>query len=170
LNGGTIVSAGRLIREKGFDILISAFAEIIKEIPSLNLMILGEGSERKKLEKLINELDIKDKVILKGHVKNVYPYFKLANVCVVSSIREGFPNVLLQMMSQNDKVVSTDCAGGILEIQGVFVVAPDNVKELVGGIKKALNYSSENRALFDKELQNRSIDSFIQKIESLLIK
>src|SRR5690606_32764671 len=123
----TIVSAGRLIPEKGFDILLQSFSKILEKNPEMNLMILGEGNERHELERSISALKLNNKVILKGHVNNVYPYFKQAKICVVSSIREGFPNVLLQMMSQNERVISTDCAGGINKLKGVLVVKANNV-------------------------------------------
>src|SRR5690554_4249887 len=131
----TIVSAGRLIPEKGFDILIKSFAKIIEQNPEMYLMILGEGNERSKLENLVSELNLDKKVKLNGHVNNVYPYFKKAKICVVSSIREGFPNVLLQMMSQNERVISTDCAGGISELKGVLVIDTSDVDSLSHAIQ-----------------------------------
>lgn len=164
----TIVSAGRLIPEKGFDVLIASFAKVVKQNPEMNLMILGEGSERSKLEKLISELNLDKKVILKGYVKNVYPYFKKARVCIVSSIREGFPNVLLQMMSQNERVISTDCAGGISELEGVLVVDVNSVDSLSHAIQMILCEEVNHKIWFDNELKERSIDSFVYKIENEL--
>jgi len=160
----TIVSAGRLIPEKGFDILIKSFAKIIEQNPEMYLMILGEGNERSKLENLVSELNLDKKVKLNGHVNNVYPYFKKAKICVVSSIREGFPNVLLQMMSQNERVISTDCAGGIKELEGVLVVDTNNVDALSFGIQTMLSVEVNHRKMFDEELKNRVVESFINKI------
>lgn len=164
----TIVSAGRLIPEKGFDVLIQSFAKILEKNPEMNLMILGEGNERNKLEKLISELNLHQKVILKGYVNNVYPYFKKAKVCVVSSIREGFPNVLLQMMSQNERVISTDCAGGITELKGVLVINPNDIDSLFHTIQMIISTEANHRKSFDRELKERNIDSFIYKIENEL--
>lgn len=160
----TIVSAGRLIPEKGFDILIKSFSRLSKKKPEMNLVILGEGSERGKLEMLISELNLNEKVTLKGYIDNVYPYFKKAKVCVVSSIKEGFPNVLLQMMSQNERVISTDCAGGIKEIEGVLVVDTNSVESLFYGFQTILSTEVNHRELFDKELRKRAINAFINKI------
>lgn len=164
----TIVSAGRLIPEKGFDILIQSFSKVLEKKPGMTLMILGEGNERNKLEKLISDLNLGQKVILKGYVKNVYPYFKKAEVCVVSSIREGFPNVLLQMMSQNERVISTDCAGGISELKGVLVIDTSDVDSLSHAIQMTLCTEVNHRISFDNELKERSINSFVYKIENHL--
>lgn len=161
--GKYIVAAGRLIALKGFDVLIKALARINDK--SLNLVILGEGIERSNLEFMIEEYQLKKRVFLLGHVPNVYPYFKDAVACVVSSRVEGFPNVLLQMMSQNDKVVSTTCAGGIESISGIFTCSPNNVDELYNALRECIAQdTSKNRELFDDFLKKRSMESFIGKI------
>ena len=164
-----IVSAGRLIPEKGFDILITAFARIKKEYKELKLIILGEGKLKESLRQLIKELQLEDDINLVGFVENVYPYFRQAKMCVVSSRIEGFPNVLLQMMSQNEKVVSTLCAGDIDQIKGLYTCKPDNESSLAEAMMSCLGSdTTENRKLFDKELEERSIDKFIEKINFYL--
>jgi len=161
----SLVSAGRLIPEKGFDILIRTFAKILKSRPEMNLIILGEGGERSRLEALISELKLENKVLLKGHVKNVYPYFKSAAICVVSSRREGFPNVLLQMMSQNTRVVSTLCAGDIENIEGLFLAKTDDVESLYTAVDTCLKTdNSTNETLFSTDLKARSLESFVKKM------
>jgi glycosyltransferase involved in cell wall biosynthesis len=161
-----IVSAGRLIPEKGFDLLIDAFSRLHQDCPDLKLVILGEGNDRKFLEEKILNLKLSEFVFLHGFVKNVYPYFSAAKLCVVSSRIEGFPNVLLQMMSQNNNVISTKCAGGIDDIKGLFVSETNSVESLYFAIKNCLlsSETKKNRELFDIELESRSIHSFIDKI------
>ena len=166
LNNEYIVSAGRLIEEKGFDILIDAFNLLKNDYSNLKLVILGEGPLRKQLEAKIADLDLSSKVLLLGHVSNVLTYFNSARACVVSSRIEGFPNVILEMMSQNTNVVSTKCAGGIDELEGVFAVEVNDIIGLVEHLKVILGSdSSHNRVLFDKELKSRNIENFINKIE-----
>lgn len=162
-----IVSAGRLIPEKGFHTLIRVFSEIATIDKNLHLVILGEGPERPSLEQLISELNLQTKISLIGHVDNVYPYFRRAKLCVVSSIREGFPNVLLQMMSQNTRVVSTLCAGGINELKGVITCETNNPEALRIALLTTLQKDITNeRELFDKELKSRSTEIFMNKIIS----
>lgn len=164
-----IVSAGRLIPEKGFDLLIESFGILSKSLPDLNLVILGEGVMRSELQNKINDLGLTDKVSLHGFVKNVYPYFEKAKLCVVSSRIEGFPNVLLQMMSQNTNVVSTLCAGGIKELEGVITCQNNDKFSLVNAMQCALNRdTSKNRHLFDKQLGERSLDAFVGKVKHYL--
>lgn len=159
-----IVSAGRLINEKGYDILIHSFSDIKKLFPDLNLVILGEGHLKNELLELTEILNLKNDVIFTGQVKNVYPYFKNATACVVSSRIEGFPNVLLQMMSQNNNVASTLCAGGISEISGIHTSPANDQEGLTTAIKNALTKDNSNsRDLFDEELNSRSIVNFIKK-------
>ncbi|RZL51221.1 MAG: glycosyltransferase [Pedobacter sp.] len=133
-----LCAAGRLIPEKGFETLIRAFSIVRKSHPELNLVILGEGPERQNLMDLIDELDLKQHVLLKGWIANPMPYFKNAKGCVMSSVKEGFPNVLLQMMLLNPVVVSTICAGGIAEIPGILTVPIRNPKALATTIIAAL--------------------------------
>lgn len=164
-----IVSAGRLIPEKGFDILIEAYFQLQKEFSTIKLVILGEGHLRDALENRINELSLNDQIYLPGFIDNVYPYFNQAKLCVVSSRIEGFPNVLLQMMSQNDKVVSTLCAGGIEDIKGIETAETSNIESLYRAMKRSLNEDTRvNRNLFDSELGKRSIGSFINTIKTEL--
>ena len=158
-----IVACGRLHPVKAYNLLIEAFARIQKEQPELHLLILGEGNEREKLTSLAEEYGVSDKVYMPGEVPNVYPYFKNAVLCTVTSHIEGFPNVLLQMMSQNDRVVSTTCAGGIDKIKGLITCRPSDVDALTDAIRQGLKGDvSGTRALFDAELQSRSIEKFIQ--------
>jgi len=160
-----IVSAGRLIPEKGFDILIKAFEKLTVNYSELKLIILGEGNQQEKLEEQIQKSDLQKKVYLLGFKPNVYPYLKKAKLCVVSSRIEGFPNILLQMMSQNTKVVSTLCAGGIADMEGIYTCVVDNVDALYDSINKCLVEDTRgNRLLFDEELKNRSITEFLKTI------
>jgi glycosyltransferase involved in cell wall biosynthesis len=166
-----IVCAGRLIPEKGFDILINAFHLITKIHPTLHLLILGEGIERKNLENQIKQLNLESKIVLKGHVQNVYPYFKEAKVCIISSRIEGFPNVLLQMMSQNKHVVATKCNDEIEQIPGIIVAEKENSINLSQAIIDSLNENrTKNGILFKSYLEERSIEKFICSIEQELIK
>ncbi|WP_417146073.1 glycosyltransferase [Porphyromonas sp.] len=167
-----IVAAGRLIPIKGYDLLIKAFSLLHKEsqFEDTRLVILGEGASRQPLETLIQELQLEYVVELRGNVENVYPYFRQATLCVVSSLLEGFPNVLLQMMSQCDRVVSTLCAGGIDTIDGVLTCPPNQVSSLYEVMKESLEEESaaENRPLFNRELNERSITLFMQKMNALI--
>lgn len=137
-----ICAAGRLIELKGFDILINAFAKIASEVNDVNLIILGDGPELAKLTSLISNHNLQSRIKLAGHVSNPYPYFKQATLCVVSSLIEGFPNVLLQMIALNNEVVSTLCAGGIEDIPFIVTVPTHSVDELSSAMLLSLKDAS----------------------------
>ena len=160
-----IVAAGRLVPAKGFDILIRSFNEIKDQFPKLQLWILGEGTEQESLQELIHDLNLKNRAKLKGFSKNPFPYFKRAKMCVLSSRIEGFPNVLLQMMTLNTNVVSTISAGGIDDIKGVYTCEIENVGALASTMETCLTSdNSENRIQFDKFLDVRTIKNFMDVI------
>jgi glycosyltransferase involved in cell wall biosynthesis len=160
-----IVAAGRLVNVKGFDILIDSFNRIKNNFPNLELWILGEGVLREELQAHIHNYGLRERVKLIGHVDNPYPYFKNAKACVISSRVEGFPNVLLQMMVCNNKVISTDCAGDIKNIEGIFKCKTENIEDLSQQITNALtSNTSENRHLFDTFLEKRTFKSYMDTI------
>ena len=163
--GDYIVAAGRLIDEKGFDILLQSFSSL--EVQDVNLLILGEGYARESLSDLAKQLGIENRVCLCGHVNNVFPYFRQARLCVVSSRVEGFPNVLLQMMSQNVNVVSTLCFGDMDIIDGVFTCVPGDSSALLSAMRECLAIDNrDKRALFDTQLANISVKNFVKTVES----
>ncbi len=164
-----IVSAGRLIPEKGFDVLIQAFKSVRESYPKLKLVILGSGNELESLKSLATNLNLIEQVVFAGYSDNVYKHFKAAKLCVVSSRIEGFPNVLLQMMSQNTKVVSTLCAGGIDSIPGVFTCKTDDSNLLASTIISCLSEdTSSNKSTFKNYLSTRSIDAFVNTVNNKL--
>jgi len=164
--GEFVVGAGRLIRIKGFDILIRSFSMIAPDRPGLNLVILGEGKQKANLIREAERLGVGDRVILPGHVDNPVIWFRHARLCVVSSLVEGFPNVLLQMMSQCDRVVSTTCAGGIEDIEGVAACSPGDAEALAGRMEERLGVEDTSgiRKLFDNFLDRNTVDKFVEKI------
>ena len=110
-----IIGVGELCARKDFATLIRAFSLLLPKKPS-RLLILGEGRQRHKLEALIKELGLVDKVRLPGFVKNPFPYIKRASVLVLSSTCEGLGVVLVEALALETPAVSTDCPSGPREI------------------------------------------------------
>lgn len=110
-----IMAAGRLGRVKDYPTLVRAFAQVRAQRPC-RLMILGRGRQKTRLEALARQLGVADDVALAGFVPNIYPYLARAAVFVVSSLREGGPNVLMEALALGIPSVATDCPHGPREI------------------------------------------------------
>jgi len=116
-----ILAAGKLKQQKGFNVLLEAFARVRAGRPA-RLLILGEGPERGRLEQQARHLGVDVDVSLPGFVDNPFAFMSRSSVFVLSSAWEGLPAVLIQAMACGCPVVSTDCPSGPAEIldQGVY--------------------------------------------------
>jgi len=103
---------GRLVPQKGFDVLIRAFATLADELPDWHLTILGEGPERSALKALVHRLGIGDRVHLQGRTVDPDSFLAASAVFALPSRYEGFPNALLEAMANGCACVSTRCDSG----------------------------------------------------------
>jgi glycosyltransferase involved in cell wall biosynthesis len=134
-----ILAAGRLVTEKGFDLLIAAFARIAARHPEWILIILGEGLERSSLAAQIAQLDLNDRILLPGFSSDPQSLMRQADLFVLSSRFEGMPNALLEAMSVGCPCISFDCETGPAELieHGVngWLVPPEDVSGLAAALE-----------------------------------
>ena len=106
--GRRFVAIGRLTRQKNFSVLLRAFAAMAE--PDDRLLILGEGPQRRRLERLAARLSIDEQVGLPGHVGSVAEVLRSADVFVSSSNYEGLPGVVVEALAAGLPIVATDCS------------------------------------------------------------
>jgi glycosyltransferase involved in cell wall biosynthesis len=110
-SGFTIGSVGRLAPEKAFDVMIRSIGDLRKKGLDVNLVIVGEGEDRHRLEGIVAELGLPDHVRLPGWQSDVRTYYEAMDLFALSSLREGLPNVLLEAMALEVPCVATRING-----------------------------------------------------------
>lgn len=145
-NNFNIVASGALYSIKGFDLLIEAVIPLIEKNPNIHLWILGEEryelGYKSFLQNIIDGRNSANNIHLIGHQNNPYPYYKYADLFVMSSRKEGFPNVVLEALFLKTPVVATNCVdftGVIFNGVNGYIVEKDNVDCLRKGLSDALS-------------------------------
>lgn len=141
-----IIGIGRLVPQKGFDLLLRALAGIDRP---WTLALLGEGPAQGDLRRLARELGVSDRVMFAGHIANPYPYLSQADLFVLSSRWEGFGHVIAEAMACETPVVATRCPSGPDEIieDGVTgrLCVPNSVEALSEAIDESLSDGESRR-------------------------
>lgn len=148
----TIISVGRLDKNKNQRLIIQAFAQISKQYPDYQLLLYGEGDQKEILEKSIKDLQLEDKVLLKGMIQDVASAIEKAGIFVLSSYVEGMPNALLEAMALGLPVISTDCPCGgpkemIQQKENGLLVSVNHREELVEAMKYVLDNPQQARLM-----------------------
>lgn len=156
-----IVSVGRLIQSKRFDILITAFSRIALKHPSVNIVIYGQGECLHQLQQLASDLGISDRVKFPGHCKNIAVQIEDSQMFVLSSELEGIPNVLVEAMALGLPCIATDCDGGgarmiISNRKNGILVPKNNVEELANAIDELLSDKILARRLSENAIAVRT--------------
>jgi glycosyltransferase involved in cell wall biosynthesis len=111
-----VVAVGRLTHQKGFDLLLRAFAQIAARHADWSVAIIGEGEERENLTQLRSDLHLDGRVQFVGQISDVVKWMLDAGLVVQPSRFEGFPNVVLESMGLGAAVISADCRSGPSEL------------------------------------------------------
>ena len=149
-SGSLLIStAGRLEKEKNHTFLLKAFAEA-RKYKDIKLIIIGEGSEKKYLQRFAHDLGITGNVIFMGYQSNPYKYIKRSRIFVHTCLFEGFANSIIEAMSCCVPVIATDCPYGPGEIvkdkeNGLLVDINDSI-----GMVRAINSLLLDRKLHKK--------------------
>ena len=168
-----IVSIGRLAEQKGFDILIESFASLAAKHPAWNLVIYGEGPQRPELTELIKRRQLEGRVALPGLTRDVAGVLSEADLFVLPSRFEGFPNALLEALSLRVPAIATQCPGGSADIlaQGTYgkLVPADDIPALTEALETLMT-KPEIRAGYAAKARGALRDYEIAKISGQWLK
>lgn len=109
----SIITVGRLTKQKGHTTLIHAFTRLHRQYPGIRLTIYGEGAERNNLQALIHSLNLQEKVALPGTIQKIHQKLSEADLFVFPSLYEGFPNALAEAMAVGLPVIASNCSGNV---------------------------------------------------------
>lgn len=136
-----ILGVGKLSRKKGFDLLIAAFRRL--EEKNIHLLICGEGEQREALETQIEHLGLAHRIKLMGYRKNIQDYYRQAEVIVLSSREENYPNVILEALSLGKPCIATNCSNGLSDLikhgKNGLLIKPCNIYHLAYAIHMILD-------------------------------
>ena len=149
-----LLAAGRLSREKGFDLLVEAFAGIAGRWPGARLRILGEGPERGALERQIGGLGLGVRVSLSGALDELWPEFAGVRAFVLASRADALPNALLEAAAAGLPIVATPASEGLSRLvagrDGVWMAAEVSAMALEAALEECLG-ATETGSRFPHE-------------------
>ena len=168
-------SVASLFPVKRIKLMIDMFAEAYKKHPEIQLNMYGDGPERKKLEEQVKRLNLQESIIFHGHTTDVYSVMEQNDVLLMTSEREGFPNVILEAMSRGVPTVTFSCHEGFSEIiqNGVngFLIKQNDTNMFINQIDYIVNNPqillemSSNAIVMKKKYE---IDVVIQQWQSCI--
>lgn len=166
-----LLCVGRLEKQKAFHFAIEAFAAIANKFPDLRLKIVGKGSLEQDLKQKAIDNFIENRVDFEGFQKNIIPYYLYAQGTILTSIYEGYPNVLIESIAMNTPVVSFNCPSGPSEIikngkNGYLVNymdISDLKKKIIILLNKRLNYHD-----LKNTIQQNQIEKVFKKYEDVI--
>ncbi len=171
-----LLSMGRLCEQKGFDLLLKAFAPLCNKFPDWLLEVWGEGEQKAVLEGLRDDLCLQQRVTFPGLVKEPYKIMSRADIFVLSSRFEGFPNVLGEAMASGLPVVSFDCPSGPSEMirDGVngLLVPSGNIQKMSSSLERLMTSVELRKNLGEqarKITETYSLDKIINIWEELIV-
>ncbi len=170
-----IVGVGRLTRQKGFDVLIESLVKLRNVGFNANLIILGEGEERSKLQEMINQSELEDNIVLLGHKSDPYPYIAHADLFVLSSRWEDPGHAVIEAAALNVPIVTTDCPSGPSDLvghgSGGWVCRNGDSDDMAEKIRDALIHPNPDKLMFSSMSAERyTLNSHFKAMNALLEK
>ena len=174
-NGLVVGAVCRLHRGKGVHTLIEAFARVAKIVPDIRCLVVGEGPEKDSLLQLVRDLEIEDRVVFTGYVKDVLPYLRLIQLYILASFQESLPVSLLEALAFGIPAIGTDVGdvGRVLDFGKEHLLVPPRDVDRLSQAMTHLCQNSELRKSLGKKgseviKSNYSLPVVIKQIQSIL--
>ena len=149
-----ILAIGRLTKQKNFEFLVSCFKDISEKYKELNLIIIGEGEDKKKLEKISKSLNIDKKVHLIGFQENYFKFLSKCECFILSSLWENPGFVLIDAAASNTPILSSNCKNGPIEIleedKGGYIFQSSNKNFFLE--KFDIFMKADEKSIYDKKV------------------
>jgi glycosyltransferase involved in cell wall biosynthesis len=175
LQSKIILSVGRLVKQKNNALLIDAFAKFSKKYSDYKLIIVGDGNLQEKLLEQIHDLNLEDRVSLPGSTKDVYQYYKQADVFALTSHFEGFCLTAMEALAFGIPVVSTKVAGPVDYIKDGYngLLVSYDAQEIADKLGKMADLDEVQRAQYKQNCQATAEDfdigQQVKKFEDLFL-
>ena len=159
-----MIAIGQLVPSNGFDVLLRACVGT-----EAKLLLVGEGGERKKLEKLVAALALQQQVFFLGHRQDICQLLQLADLCVIPSIIAAFPSVMLEALQVGCPVIATDIGGTNDWLAEALLCSPDNVEALhtllCDTLRRLFVLRTNYLPIFLRAQQELTIDGMTQRTQ-----
>lgn len=170
--GPLLLAMGRLSPEKGFDLLLRAFASVRREFPDASLLIAGAGSEEATLKAESHALGLDEAVVFAGHIDHPWRLFSTATLFVLPSRHEGLPNALLEAAAGGLPIVALPASGGVVDLvrdqSGVWLAAEISAEALAASLLSALRSLRPGERFTHPFVEEFRMDHALQAWERLI--
>jgi glycosyltransferase involved in cell wall biosynthesis len=170
-NALVVGACGRLLWEKGYDLLVKAFHMILQHVPECYLLIVGDGPEKSKLEELAAALGVADRVIFAGYRADVSAVMSTFDVFVISSYTEAFPMVALEAMCAGLPLVMTNTVSAKDVLSSASLIVSPSAPSLAEGIIYLLKnpearkrLAAKGKALVETQF---TMGTYVEKLEAI---
>ena len=170
-NDHFFVAAGRLEHVKGFDFLINTFSIFSKNNPKVKLIIFGDGSRRKSLQKLIKSLHLAEKILLPGFIKNPSEISSKAIATIVPSRSEAFGKIIVEVMQTLSIVIASNCGGPreiITDNINGLLFECENTAALLDAMNRVMQMSDQTKLTIKNNAYQKSLEYTPERVSALL--
>ena len=169
-----IVGIGRLTKQKNFELMINFFKKISNTHPHLNLVIIGEGENKTKLEKLSISLGVENRIYFLGYQKNVFKYLARAECFILTSLWEDPGFVLAEAALTGIPIISSECPNGPKEIiqNNGFLFRNNDLDDLLIRFREFLNANKKdifkNKVILKKRIRKFTLLEHYKKLNQII--